>query len=183
MSNLESYNNQVTTNSESPKKHRSWPSLKELLAIVASAWVIALSASWCNNPSPSRERQKTRQQIEELINKQYMQEGDIADTQGQIDTLKSQLRSWTIEYEQNRKEYESILDDPSQEQKINDLDHSLFQQNAVIEDLEKRYYDLKNSNTKSRHWLSVTKSKRAWKEARRRTSRWRWPKRNPSTWN
>jgi hypothetical protein len=80
-----------------------------------------------------------------------MQEGDIADTQGQIDTLKSQLRSWTIEYEQNRKEYESILDDSSQEQRINDLDHSLFQQNAVIEDLEKRYYDLKNSNTKSRH--------------------------------
>ena len=183
MSNLESYNNQVTTNSESPKKHRSWPSLKELLAIVASAWVIALSASWCNNPSPSRERQKTRQQIEQLTNKQYMQEGDIADTQAQIDTLKNQLRSWTIEYEQTREEYESILDDPSQEQRINDLDHSLFQLNDVIEDLEKRYYALKDGNTKSRHWLSITKTEKAWKEARKRTSRWRWPKRNPNTWN
>ncbi len=184
MSNPESYNNQASTNPESSQKHRSWPSLKELLAIVASAWVIALSASWCNNPSPSRERQKTRQQIEQLTNKQYMQEGDVADTQGQIDELEDELRDWTVKYEETREEYENVLDDPSQEEMINDLDQSLRQLRDVIEDLENRHDALKNDNNESRRWLSITKSKKAWKEARLRASNWwhRWPKKNPHRW-
>jgi chromosome segregation ATPase len=78
-----------------------------------------------------------------------MQEGDVADTQAQIDELKNELRFWTVKYEETRKEYESILGDPSQEQRINDLDHSLCQLRDVIEDLEKRYYALKNDNIKS----------------------------------
>ena len=85
--------------------------------------------------------------------------------EAQISSLEEERSSWAEEYEDMLNELEIIQNDPSrqndpsQQRKIDDLNHSIAQTRDVITDLEARRNALKDNNVDTRHNLSITNSK------------------------